>query len=519
MIEAGAAVKTETQPRTTPLRLLWLRHFWSAGRLSLGQATLASAGVEVTLAAATLLTTPLLISRLGAESYGILGVISVLAGQLSLLHLGLAPAVMRRVAACRGRGDLAGQAAAQRAACWLGAGASLLLVTVFAVIVPLAWTRALQSSPATLHEALTAIPAAVFVVGAQPILGALFGYLLGEERFRTLAALRLAHGLGRTAVAVAAIVAGGRVMAVLLTHAAVDALTVSVAWRLTQHSVPGPIPWRATAQAARSLLALGLPFALAGVFAGLLVDGEKLAIGMARSVADFTYYVVPFNTAFRLTVFANALGAALMPRLTFTAAAGATHAAAELTRRATRLSVSGMTVVSAVLVAAAPELLQLWLGAEFAARAHAATRIILVALLANIAASAAYAALQAQARPTTLTILYALELPLHLVVVYVLVRAWGVEGAALAWGVRVTLDAVAQRALAARAFKARIGGWAEMWVPLLLVAALAAGCQWWGQSPLLLRLSIALALGAGVFAWLLERDDWLSFRRAVTPWA
>jgi hypothetical protein len=138
--------------------------------------------------------------------------------------------------------------------------------------------------------------------------------------------------------------------------------------------------------AARDLLSVGLPFAGAGLMAALLLDTEKLAVSMARSIEDFTYYTVPFNAVIRLTMFAGALSTVLFPRLASVAAGGDLVRARDLVRRATRLSVASMSLMLAPLVAVAPELLRVWLGPTFAERSSRPMRILLVALVANTAA-------------------------------------------------------------------------------------------------------------------------------------
>jgi O-antigen/teichoic acid export membrane protein len=280
------------------------------------------------------------------------------------------------------------------------------------------------------------VPSAV-VVGAQPLLAAVAGGLAGEERFGALNAWRLAHGLGRMTAAVATVFAGGGPREVLWAHASVDGVAILVgfaAWPALRRSV-SPTQLRV---AMTGLLSVGVPFAGAGLLASLLVDAEKLAVSMARSIEDFTYYTVPFNALFRLTMFAGAFSNVLFPRLASVAAAGDRARACELVRRGTRLSVATMAFVLTPIVAVAPELLGLWLGPSFAEHSTRAVRILLVALLANTGSYAYNAAIRASARPAALSWLYSAELPLHLLTVFLMVRAWGISGAALAWGVRAT---------------------------------------------------------------------------------
>jgi O-antigen/teichoic acid export membrane protein len=265
---------------------------------------------------------------------------------------------------------------------------------------------------------------------------------------------------------------------------------------------------------ARALLGMGLPFALAGVFAALLGDFEKLAIGWARSVEDFTYYSVPFNATLRLSVFAVALASVLAPRLSAVALEEGAAAAAAMARRANRISCGGMVLLVAPLIALAPELLRLWLGAAFAERSTLPARILLVALIPRTLGSVAESVLRARARPVTFTVLYAAELPLHLTSVYLFVRAWGIVGAAVAWSLRVAADAVAQRRLASRALGASTGSFLEGWGPMLVLAALGLTGQALGPAlPAVLRGAAGLLVGGATVFFLFNAGDWAVVRR------
>src|SRR5262245_31620791 len=232
-------------------------------RLSIGQATLASIGVDGTLAVGSILTTPYLVHRIGAEPYGILAMVSVLAGQLGVLHLGIGPAATRRIAEARGRGEGERHVAILWATAALSLIAALLVAAAFLTLAPWAWTHRFHGSASVVAQALAAMTPAAIVVAGQPLLAAVAGGLTGEERFAAYGAWRLAHGLGRMTAAVAVVFAGGGAGAVLWAHAAVDATAVAAGFLSWPHPA-GAVRWDGLRTAAHDLLSLGLPFAGAG---------------------------------------------------------------------------------------------------------------------------------------------------------------------------------------------------------------------------------------------------------------
>lgn len=487
-------------------------------RLGLGQATLAAVAVDLLSGLATVIATPRLVRALGPAGYGIIGLLSVVAGQLGVLQLGVGPAATRLVAERRGEGDAVGREATVRAALLLALGAALVVVAVFVALARRSLRAALHGTPLVLDEALRALPAGLVVVMMQPLWGALQGVLLGDERFGAAALARLAQGLLRPAAALASVALGGGVAEVLAAQGAVDVGLVAsgllLALRRPRSQAAGRPPtvaelWRA----ARALVPLGAQFACLGAVTALVLDAEKLVLTLVRSVADLTYYTVPYGVILRVAALGGALGGVLLPRLSF-AGAARDPALPALVARAQRLTLALMTVVLTGLLALAPELLRLWLGADFAAQATRPARILLCAMAANAAGLIPGAVLRARSRVWTIVLLYGAQIPLHLVLVAVLVRRYGIPGAAAAWGLRTALDTLAERALAERALGARLGTLVEVLLPSLLLTALALSFET-HAAPLWARLVGGGLLSGFTLCWLLQREDLRALLRSA----
>ena len=453
----------------------------TGGSLRLGQAAFASVYADGILAVLSIALIPYLIHRLGTEPYGILGIVTVLGVQLGVLHLGVGPAATRLVGDSIGRGG-EGLIAKLTGVAVVGAAASLMVGGVFLFLAPLAWRGGFNVSPATLPLALAAVPPGAALVALTPAAAAVYGVLTAREMFLFASGLRLFQGAGRLLAAVAVVSTGGGVAGVLWAQASVDVVAVAVgfvwAWRRVGParvvaSASGPQP-RTGRAGVVTVLAVGLPFALVVLLSGLLADAEKLALGVIRSVEDFTYYTVPFNAVMKFTVVSGAVGRVLMPRLAALGARGHAAEARELTERADRILVTGMVAAMVPLVVFAPELLRIWVGDDFAVRSSLASRILLVGVAVNAAAIPGHSVMLARGRPSHLTYLYAVEVVVHMVVVYLLVTGFGLVGAATAWAVRMGLDMLAQRKLAEHTLGLNFRDNLEVWGVLVLYALFAA---------------------------------------------
>jgi len=480
---------------------------------SLGRATVTSALVDVTLALVALVSTPVLVRCLGAERYGVIGLVAVLASQLATLQLGVGPALLRTLGEARGRGDAGSVGSALRAAAAIAVASAAAVAALAWWVAPLAWRDAFAASAGVRPEALAAVPATAALLGLQPLLAVVFASLTGLERFSVLNGARLAHGVLRTAVGVAVALRGAGLVGVLAAQASADALVIAVAAGLASRRVSAP-SGPPLSRAASGLLALGVPLSLAGIVAGLLTDGDKLALGTLRSVAEVAYYTIPAGIVARLGSFAGMASVFLVPRLAACAAVGDTGEAARLAARATRLALCVTIAAGAPLLALAPELLALWLGPAFAERSTPAARILLVGLLANVSVYGPHAAIRARAPALTLAVLYGLELPFFAAALWLLVRPFGVAGAAAAWALRAALDAAAQHLLARRTLGVRIVPLALPGLATAALAALALACHWAGPSAPALRALGGLGFTAAALV-LLPADDRDSLRRAL----
>ena len=85
-------------------------------------------------------------------------------------------------------------------------------------------------------------------------------------------------------------------------------------------------------------------------------------------------------------------------------------------------------------------LLALWLGEEFSMHALPIAQWILLGVLINGFAHIPFALLQSAGRADLTAKLHVIELPIYIFLIVVLVAAFGIVGAAVAWTVRIALD-------------------------------------------------------------------------------
>ena len=396
---------------------------------------------------AALLAMPWLAHQMGVERFGILSLAWVLIGYFGLFEFGLGRALTKFVAERTGRASAHELPAVCSTATALVALAGVVGGAMVALLAwwPQAW---IDRVPAALHDEVTR-SLLVIALGIPPTVGtaAFRGVLEGQQRFKLLTAIRIPAGVlifvapsitaffsPRLDWALCSIVLARWL--VLLAHAVPCLASIHMAWGLVSRRWVAP------------LLRMGGWLTVSNVVSPVIVYADRFVIGGLLSAVALAHYAAPFEMVSRLLVLPVALAGALFPALAAVqgAAPGAAH---DLTAsRALRGKAAALTLWSVLPLALlgavfAPPLLALWMGPEFAQQGGMAARILLVGFVFNAIAHIPFAALHGYGLARQTALLHLLELPLYLVGLVLLVRQYGIEGAAAAWALRAALDGAA----------------------------------------------------------------------------
>ncbi len=440
-------------------------------RPALGANVLHSLVGQLAPGVAALVALPLLLQGFGPERLGILHLTWIIVGYFSLLDVGIGRALTHAVAATLARRDPEGARPVVLAGFVLlgavgAAGAALLFVladwlagSVFSMDV----TFRAEAASAFRLLAL-AIPFVTLASGGR-------GVLEAQQRFDRVNAVRVPSGILMYAAPAAVLPFADSVLpAVAVTVAVRVATAIAFLWLGWRH-LPGPPPtWHRARRALGGLVSFGAWIAAANLTGTITQYADRLVVGSLVSLAAVTYYATPLEVISRLGIVATAMMAVMFP------AFSAEHAMlgsrlGPLYGKTVGYTLAALFPPVLVVVAFAPELLTWWLGAEFAGAGAFATRLIAVGTLANALAQAPFALLQATGRARVTAIVAAVELPAYAAALWVLARAWGVEGVALAWAGRMVIDALVHFVLARPAAAGAPGS-----LRPFAVACVVAGC-------------------------------------------
>jgi O-antigen/teichoic acid export membrane protein len=210
--------------------------------------------------------------------------------------------------------------------------------------------------------------------------------------------------------------------------------------RISISLVPAMRSLRFSARGIRSVLTFSGWVTVSNIPGPLFAQAERFILGSFTAIVAVGYYSTPAELLSRVTILPAALLQVLFPVLA--------QAVGSDRRRAARLANRSLLFIAAtvvpaltLLVAVAPEGLQLWLGPEFSSHGTWAGRILALATFVNCMAWLPFSLVQSAGRADLIGKLHLVEIPVHLALTALLIAKAGIEGAAVANLLRATVDA------------------------------------------------------------------------------
>jgi O-antigen/teichoic acid export membrane protein len=386
---------------------------------------------------------PYIIRRLGTPAFGILAMGAVLLGYLALFDLGLARATTKFVAEFLSRGDSPRLAPLV----WTCLAVQLLLGVVGGLIV-VACVPALVDRVFHIPLSLNGDAKSTFYIlaAASPIVlttNVLCGVLAAGQRFDLLNYVGIPASALTYLVPAACLLMGFRLRGIALGLVLARFLAALLYLQLCLRTFPAlSRGFHVEFRILRRLVGYGSWVTVASVVGSLLDYLDRFLIGSLLSVTMVSYYAAPSDALKRVLLLPRSLIATVFPALSSLDAEGAGERLKTVYGRSVKWLVVLLGPLLLLLMVFARPLLRLWLGADFASNSTLVAQILAVGLLANCLAGMPFSALQALGRPELPALFNLVELPLYLVGLVFLVSRMGIAGAALAWTLRASLDAI-----------------------------------------------------------------------------
>jgi O-antigen/teichoic acid export membrane protein len=385
---------------------------------------------------------PLLIKGLGTDRFGVLTLAWVVIGYFSVFDLGLGRALTQLVAKKLG----AGQEGEVPALAWTNLIFVIIIGLVGTLVLSLfsPWLvkGALKIPKGLQPEALNAFYLLALSIPLVTSTAGLRGLLEAYQRFDLTNLVRIPLGIftflgpllilpfSRSLLPVVAILAIGRLIAwvvhLFLCFNVIPAMVRGVVLQV---------------KLVRQLILFGSWMTVTNIVGPFMVYLDRFFIGGLLSVAAVAYYATPYEVVTKLLIIPAALAGVLFPAFSTGFTQDRSHTELLFSRGVKYIFLS-LFPISLLIVTLASEGLDLWLGAEFAKNSTRVLQWLTVGVFINSLAQMAFALIQGAGRPDLTAKLHLIELPFYLVMVWWLIGAYGIEGAAIAWVVRIVVDII-----------------------------------------------------------------------------
>ena len=388
-----------------------------------------------------LVTIPIIIRGLGVDRFGVLSLAWILVGYFSLFDLGIGRALTKLVADKLGANEEHSIVPLVWTSLLLmlmlgGLGA---LATLF--VSPLLVYRLLKVPQALQNETLhgfhllaASIPIVIVTAGLRGILEAL-------QRFRVANLIRIPMSVFSFVAPLLVLPFSHSIAAVIGVLMIGRLVACAVHFLVCLRAVPGLWHFEVDFGLAASLLSVGGWMTVSNVCGPAILYVDRFIIGNVLSVAAVSYYTAPFDMINRATFIPGAVAGVLFPAFALTMAQEPKRAGLLLLRG---IKYVFMSVFPIALIAAtfSQEILQVWLGPEFARHGGGVLRWLAIGMLMSCLTVIPFASLQGIGRSDIAGKVLLLDLTIYVFVVFVVTKHFGIEGTAMASAGRTTLEAL-----------------------------------------------------------------------------
>lgn len=405
---------------------------------------------------AALVAVPALVEALGTSRFGILSLAWVVVGYFTLFDLGLGRALTHEVSQRIGAGrddeipSIAWSALQLMLLLGLLGGALLASATPWLVATQLKLPGELSGeAKLTLWLLAASIPVVIVTTGLR-------GVLEAYQRFDVVNAVRGPLGALNYLAPLAILP---------FTQQLPPLVAMLVAVRIALCLTYAYLCWRIypTLRRPRALdranvggmLAYGGWITLSSVTAPLLLYSGRLWLAVSVSTAAVAYFSTPYDIVMNLLLIPSVFASVLFPMIAQQFQVDRGGVSRLYSRSLLQLGAVMLPLCLVTFVFAQP-MIAAWLDPEFAQQSYRVAKWLAIGVFVNSFGHIAQALVQACGRPDLTAKLHTAELALYLPYMVWLIDRHGIEGAAVAWVVRVTISTLVLSVIARRCLSGAI---------------------------------------------------------------
>lgn len=387
-----------------------------------------------------MLSIPVIIRHIGTERFGIVTIAWMLIGYCSLFDMGLGRALTQVVAEKLGKNESHDIPALFWTSLALMLSLSLVGACAMAGMASTLVHGVLKIPVELQRETVASLYILAFSIPCVVLTSAFIGFLSAYNRFDIINAIRIPMGIFGYAAPLIVLPFSHNLIAIMFALAVGRVITCLAHFRASL-AISSELGEKIVIRKdlLKPLFRFGGWLTVSNIIGPFMVYFDRFLIGSLVSVAAVAYYTTPYEVITKLWIIPGALLSVLFPA--FAAHYGRDRCyAAGLLDRAVKYLLLILFPIVFVVVVWARDGLALWLGDSFAGHGYQALRWLAMGVFMNSIAQVPFAFIQGGGKPDITTKLHLGELLVYAPLLWYLVKLHGINGAAMAWYLRVTVD-------------------------------------------------------------------------------
>jgi O-antigen/teichoic acid export membrane protein len=389
-------------------------------------------------------TVPALLANIGAERFGFLGLAWGLVGYASILDLGMSRALTQKLAQNRHSPQEPQARAIVKSAVSLTLIVSALFMLGMFILAATGVEQFITVQETTSREILLSVLILALTLPVQAVSMAYKGINEAYLNFRGISMVRIFLGVANFGAPCALSYFTVQVHLLVLTLLVARLCALVAYFTLSRPCLP-PLPAGQTARIdlhhTRALLQFGGWVAVSSVLIPILHQADRFFVGAMISAKAVTTYVLPYEITVQSLVLMGAVTTVAFPAISQMIQVDGARAHRAFVTWTVRITAI-MLVVQGLLFMAMPTILDLWVGSDIDPASATVGRVLCIGVFSYAIGTMCTSYLHALGRTRITAQFHLAETPVYLVLLYLLIGSYGVVGAAMAWSLRTSLDAI-----------------------------------------------------------------------------
>lgn len=384
---------------------------------------------------------PILIKRIGIESFGVLSIIWTLIGYFSIFDFGIGRALTQQVSQLKNETNKLIPIIKTGMVFMLITGCigGLILVMVI-ILFGVSWLNVSQNINS---NAVLALLIAAVGIPFTTVTSGLKGILEGFEDFKNVSILKMILGLSNFLFPIIIVLFINNSLTYVVLSLVISRFIVMLLHfiPLMKYITLNNILKSsfATKKESKKTLRFGAWMTLSNIVSPLMVNSDRFLISSVLGASVVAYYTVPFDIIIRLLVIPAALTTTLFPRFSALFREDINQLY-NLYRKSILYIGILMGIISLGIIIFSYFGLSIWISKEFAEHSWKLTCVLAIGLVFNSMSQVPYALIQAKEDVKLTSIIHIFEFILYVPLLLLFIKIGGILGAAIVWSLRVIID-------------------------------------------------------------------------------